>query len=81
MSSPAAGYLFQVREEPDAKKLEEKRAIAFRHVVMQLLFLSGCARKDIQTVVAFLTTRVKLPDEDYWGKLKWVMKYIIGIRE
>ena len=25
---------------------------------------------------AFLTTQVKYPDEDYWGKLKIVLKYL-----
>ena len=30
-------------------------------------------RHDIQTAVAFLTTQVKTPDEDDWGKLKWVL--------
>ena len=38
------------------------------------------ARQDIQTAVAFLTTRVKSPDEDDWGKLKRVLKYLNGTR-
>jgi hypothetical protein len=38
------------------------------------------ARQDIQTAVAFLTTRVKNPDEDDWGKLKRVLKYLNGMR-
>jgi hypothetical protein len=29
----------------------------------------------IQTGVAFLTTRVKAPDKDNWGKLKQVLQY------
>lgn len=33
---------------------------------------------DIQTTVAFLTTRVKSPGEDDWGKLKRVLKYLNG---
>jgi hypothetical protein len=28
--------------------------------------------------VAFLTVRVKSPDEDDWGKLHWVLKYLNG---
>ena len=72
-SMPDVEYLIQVREELEAKMLEEERAIAFRHVVVQLLFLIGHTMRDIQMVVAFLTTRVKLLDEDNWGKLKWVM--------
>ena len=34
------------------------------------------AMHDIQTPVAFLTARVKWPDEDNWGKLKRVLKYM-----
>jgi hypothetical protein len=37
-------------------------------------------RRDIQTAVAFLTTRVKKPDEDDWGKLKRILKYLKGTR-
>ena len=39
----------------------------FHHSVAQLLFLACRARRDIQVAVAFLTTRVKKPDEDDWG--------------
>ncbi len=36
------------------------------------------ACRDIQTVLAFLTTRVKAPDEDNWGwgKYKPVLRYL-----
>jgi hypothetical protein len=46
----------------------------------QLLFMATRARQDIQTAVASLTTRVKNPDEDNWGKLKRVLKYLNGMR-
>ena len=36
--------------------------------------------RDMQTPVAFLTTRVKKPDDDDWGKLKKVLKYLKGTR-
>jgi hypothetical protein len=39
------------------------------------------AQQDIQTVVAFLTTRVKAPDEDDWGKLKQVLRYLNQTKE
>jgi hypothetical protein len=38
------------------------------------------AQQDIQKAVAFLTTRVKSPDEDNWGKLKQVLKYLNGAK-
>jgi hypothetical protein len=42
--------------------------------------MSTRVRRDIQTAVAFLTTRVKNPDEDDWGKLKRVPKYLNGTK-
>ena len=74
-ATPASDHLFQIRPEPDAKLLPEEQARAFHHTTAQLLFLSR-VRRDIQTTVAFLTTRVKRPDEDDWGKLKRVLKYL-----
>jgi hypothetical protein len=46
----------------------------------KLLFTANRARHDIQMAVSFLTTRVKAPDEDDWGKLVRVLKYINGTR-
>ena len=33
-------------------------------------------QKDIQTTVSFLTTRVRIPYDDDWGKLKRVLRYV-----
>jgi hypothetical protein len=68
-ATPAHDKLFEIRDD-DAMKLNEEQALAFHHTVAQLLFMATRARRDIQTAVAFLTTRVKSPDEDDWGKLK-----------
>lgn len=78
--SPAADHLYQVRDPAQSKLLDEDRAVAFHHTVAQLLFASTRARRDIQVAVAFLTTRVKSPDEDDWGKLKRVLKYLNGTK-
>ena len=78
-STPAVDHLFQIRSPTEACLLPEQQAIACHHTVAQLLFLS-CIRCDIQTAVAFLTTRVKAPDEDDWGKLKCVLKNLHGTR-
>ena len=77
--TPAAEYLFTVREEGQ-KLLSEDMAMAFHRTVAQLLFLCMRARRDVQTAVAFLTTRVKEPDEDDWGKVKRVLQYLKGTR-
>jgi len=67
-ATPAAKHLFDVRE--DGEKLDRKDADAFHHSTAQMLFISSRARRDLQPTVAFLTTRVKGPDKDDWGKLK-----------
>ena len=69
-----------MREENDPAKryLPEDQARIFHHVVAQLLFMACRARRDIQTAVAFLTTRVKQPDEDDWMKLRRALKYLKG---
>ncbi len=69
-ATPAANHLFVIRDKKEAKPLMKEQALAFHCTVAQLLFMAMQARKDIQTAVAFLTTRVKNPDKDDWGKLK-----------
>ena len=74
----ATDHLFSVRNTGEAKYLPEEKAIAFHHTTNKLLFLSSRERRDIQTAVSFLTTGVKKPDEDEWGNLKRVLKYLNG---
>jgi hypothetical protein len=57
-------HFFTVRDKKEARALEKERALVFHHTVAQLMFMSTRARRDIQTAVAILTTRVKSPDED-----------------
>ena len=75
-TSTAAEYLYAIREESDQNKLDDKRATGVHHSVAQLLFACPRARKDIQTTVSFLTTRVRSTDEDDWVKLKRVLQYV-----
>ena len=77
--SPAADHLFTVRDPSLAKVLPEEQAMVFHRATTQLLFLSVRAWRDIQPATAFLTTRVRLPDEDDWGKVKRVLGYLKGI--
>ena len=74
--TPHTDNLFKVRDPSEAEYLPEEQAQQFHRVVAQLLFLSCRARRDIQTPVAFLTTRVKKPDADDWGKVKRVLQYL-----
>ena len=70
--SPAADHLFTVRNPSLAKVLPEEQAIAFHRMTAQR------AWRDIQPATAFLTTQVRSPDEDDWGKVKRVLSYLKG---
>jgi hypothetical protein len=77
-TSPAADHLFTVRDPSLAKALSEEQAMEFHRTKAQLLFPSARVQRDIQPATAFLTTRVRLPDEDNWGKVKRVLSYLRG---
>ena len=50
----------------------------FHQTTAQLLFLCKRARPDAKTLVSILTTRVKDPDVDNWGKLRHGLVYLKG---
>eukprot|EP00804_Cyclotella_cryptica_P024335 CCRYP_015328-RA/>CCRYP_015328-RA protein AED:0.38 eAED:0.07 QI:0/0/0/0.66/0.5/0.33/3/0/529 len=77
-ATPHSDSLFTVKDEDQAVYLPEEQAMQFHRTTAQLLFLSTRARKDIQTAVSFLTTRVKKPDEDDWRKIRKVLEYLNG---
>ena len=70
--------LFESREEENIKLLPEEQASQFHQTVAQLLFLCMRDRPDVQTLVSFLTTRVKQPNKDEWGKRGHVLMYLKG---
>ena len=74
--TPEATNLFNVREENEREPLNETRAQAFHRTVAQLLFNGIRCRKDAQTAIAFLTTRVRNLDEDDWKKLWRLLGYL-----
>ena len=72
--TPAADHLFKVRD--DAGALTESRATVYHHFVAKSLFATQRARPDISLAVAYLSTRVKEPDEDDWKKLTRLIQYL-----
>ena len=74
-------HIFTVHDEVKTKYLTEEQVHTFHHKVAQLLFIGAGEHQDIQTVVEFLTKPVKKTDEEYWGKLKRVLKYLKITRE
>ena len=66
--TPAANHLFTV--DSNCPKLTQQSSEHFHHVIFQLIFLAKRGRPDLLTGVAFLTTRVKNPDNDDLKKFK-----------
>ena len=60
---PTSDHLFVIRDPDETERLgkylPEEMAQQFHHTVKQLLFIATRVRRDIQTVVAFLTTESK----------------------
>ena len=77
-ASPARDNLFEIREEEDRKLLPAEQASQFHRTVAQLLLLCTRARTNVETLVSFLTTRVKEMDMDDWGKLRHGLMYLKG---
>ena len=77
-ASPAGDHLITIIEEVKSKLLQEEQARQFHRTVAQLLFLCKRVRPNIEPLILFLTTRLKEPDEDDWGKLKHGMMYLKG---
>ena len=73
-TTPAAEHLFKINETPTY--LDRKDAMFFHHNMAKLLFLRKRARPDLQTTVAFLSTRVQHLDRDDYKKLGRAMKYL-----
>ena len=72
--TPAAEHLFKINDTPT--HLTDEDAMFFHHNMAKLLFLCKRVRPDLQTPVAFLSTRVKQPDHDDYKKLARAMKYL-----
>ena len=66
-ATPEANHLFTINK--DAEVLEASEAEVFHHYVAKLLFLCKHARPDIETGIAFLSNRVKAPDQNDRKKL------------
>jgi len=75
--TPAGLHLFNI--DDGATKLSEEKVQHFHHIMAKLLYL--CRRQDIQTVLAFLCTRVKSLDEDDYKNLGQVLQYLRGTKE
>ena len=74
VKSPWNENLFKVHDK--SPKLDQQRAELFHTVTAQGLFACKRARPDISPAIAYLTTRVREPNEDDWDKLSRMMKFL-----
>ena len=79
VKTPAANWLFDVCE--NVEKLSNEKKEEFHTMVAKALFLCKRGRPDIMTSVAFLSTRVREPDNDDWKKLLRMMQYLKSTRD
>ena len=70
--------MFQVRREDKQTLLDNERSTSFYHTVTQLLLVTSRVRRDIKMAIDFLCTQLRIPDEDDWGKLVRLLRYIRG---
>ena len=75
-TSPASDNLFMVNKENPVLLDKKDRVLVHSSSTVGLLFLGKRARPDIQTVIAFLCTRVKIADKDDYKKLERVIAHI-----
>jgi hypothetical protein len=79
IATAAPEDLFKVNE--DALKLSPPEAKSFHSIIAMILYVTKRARPDTALAVAFLTTRVKAPDEDDWRKLRHLVEYLKSTRD
>ena len=66
---------------PKATKLDAEKSDVFHTTISKELFLCERTRPNIQPVVPFLCTRVKVPDEEDWTFLLIMIKDLQETRD
>jgi hypothetical protein len=74
IATAAPDDLFKVND--DQVKLGTLKAKNFHSFVAMMLYVTKRARPDMALSIAFLTTRVREPDEDDWRKLDHLIYYL-----
>ena len=73
-ATPAAHYLFDVRE--DAPRLTQEKSVAFHSCAARVLYLAKRVRPELLVALSFLVTRVQTPTVDDERKLARVLAYL-----
>jgi hypothetical protein len=77
-TSTATDSLFKVDES--CQKLKQDKAVEFHNLMTKTFYATKRAMPDTCTSIAFLTIRVRSPDEDDWTKMVHLMIYLRGTR-
>ena len=78
VTTPALSNFFNVKE--DSKLLNDSDREDFHSCVAKLAYMAKRTRPDILTAVSFLSTRVQKPNEQDFGKLHRLLKYLNGTK-
>jgi hypothetical protein len=65
----------------DCDKLSEAVSADFHTIVARILYVTKRARTDTYLAIVFLSTWVRAPGTDDWGKLFHLMEYLRGYRD
>jgi hypothetical protein len=79
IATPAPEDLF--KDDDSAVKLGSVKAKVFHTITAKAMYVSKRARPATSLAIAFLTTRVREPDEDDWRKLRHLIVYLKSTRE
>ena len=79
VNTPATTHQFEVNEQQT--KLDQDKAKLFHTYVVKLLFVSKRGMPDIQVAIAFLSTRIIVPDVDDWKNLLRLMMYLNATKD
>ena len=77
VSTPAQNDLFKTGE---SELLSDPIKKEFHSMVAKLLYLARMVRPDIMFAVAFLTTRVAIPNQNDLAKLNRILDYLYGTK-
>ena len=78
VNAPATRKSFEVKE--DSKLLGFESHDTYHRIVEKLIHVAKRFRLDIKLANSFLCIRVSFSTEQYWGKLKMLLKYLKGTK-
>ena len=73
-SSSAPNNIFVVNE--GCKKLDQEKVVEFHNILAKILYATKSSRPDTCTDIAFMTTRLRAPNEENCFQLVHMMQYL-----